>query len=197
MNAGKNKNKRKSQSSADSSSDEKAAKRSKTAFEQARRIMKSELENMGFKMVEDYGNMEWNTFKTEHAEVSTRTNTTVVVAIRDATIIIQLLALCYCSAHFSVLCLEGVPFHVAIVLYHLETHVLKLTLHDSTSLLEGCFASFRCFLVRRAVCRTLRLPFVFVFACIHSKSTCHSCCDKTGQFSIKKQALQKLYHPML
>ena len=25
--------------------------------------MKSELENMGFKMVEDYGNMEWNTFK--------------------------------------------------------------------------------------------------------------------------------------
>ena len=71
MNAGKNKNKRKSQSSADSSSDEKAAKRSKTAFEQARRIMKSELENMGFKMVEDYGNMEWNTFKTEHAEVST------------------------------------------------------------------------------------------------------------------------------
>ena len=53
-----------------------------------------------------------------------------------------------CSAHFSVLCLEGVPFHVAIVLYHLETHdiVLKLTLHYSTSLLiKAVFLLFAAF----------------------------------------------------
>ena len=45
--------------------------------------MKSELENnvMGFKMVEDYGNMEWNTFKTEHAEMSTTNNQVRVTVI--------------------------------------------------------------------------------------------------------------------
>ena len=42
--------------------------------------MKSELETMGFKEVEDYGNMEWNTFKTEHAEVST-TNSKVQMTV--------------------------------------------------------------------------------------------------------------------
>lgn len=30
--------------------------------------MKSELEDMGFKKLEDYGDMEWNIFKTEHPE---------------------------------------------------------------------------------------------------------------------------------
>ena len=67
-------------SAANSSSKERVAKRTKTAFEQAHRIMKSELETMGFKEVEDYGNMEWNTFKTEHAEVST-TNSKVQVTV--------------------------------------------------------------------------------------------------------------------
>ena len=80
MSAGKKTNKRKA-SSADSSSEEKVAKRTKTAFEQARRIMKSELETMGFKEVEDYGNMEWNTFKTEHAEVSTTNNKVQVTVL--------------------------------------------------------------------------------------------------------------------
>ena len=85
MSAGKKTNKRKA-SSADSSSEEKNAKRTKTAFEQARRIMKSELETMGLKEVEDYGNMEWNTFKTEHAEVSTTNNKVqVIVASLTAT----------------------------------------------------------------------------------------------------------------
>ena len=80
MSAGKKTNKRKA-SSVDSSSEEKVAKRTKTAFEQARRIMKSELETMGFKEVEDYGNMEWNTFKTEHAEVSTTNNKVQVTVL--------------------------------------------------------------------------------------------------------------------
>ena len=35
------------------------------------RIMRSELESMGFKELRDYGQMEWNTFKTERSEVST------------------------------------------------------------------------------------------------------------------------------
>ncbi|DBA88010.1 TPA: hypothetical protein ACH3X1_004992 [Trebouxia sp. C0004] len=52
----------------ESSSEEKAAKRTKTAFEQARKVMKSELDNLGFKDIEDYGDMEWGTFKIEHPE---------------------------------------------------------------------------------------------------------------------------------
>ncbi|DBA92354.1 TPA: hypothetical protein ACH3X1_003082 [Trebouxia sp. C0004] len=31
--------------------------------------MKSELDNLGFKDIEDYGDMEWGTFKIEHPEV--------------------------------------------------------------------------------------------------------------------------------
>ncbi|DBA92832.1 TPA: hypothetical protein ACH3X1_003014 [Trebouxia sp. C0004] len=65
---GKSKKKRKS-SSEESSSEEKVAKRTKTAFEQARKVMKSELDNLGFKGIEDYGNMEWGTFMIEHPEV--------------------------------------------------------------------------------------------------------------------------------
>ncbi|KAL0027808.1 hypothetical protein WJX77_007444 [Trebouxia sp. C0004] len=30
--------------------------------------MKSELDNLGFKDIEDYGDMEWGTFKIEHPE---------------------------------------------------------------------------------------------------------------------------------
>ncbi|KAL0024036.1 hypothetical protein WJX77_010620 [Trebouxia sp. C0004] len=68
LRSGKSKKKRKS-SSEESSSEEKVAKRTKTAFEQARKVMKSELDNLGFKGIEDYGNMEWGTFMIEHPEV--------------------------------------------------------------------------------------------------------------------------------
>ncbi|DBA78702.1 TPA: hypothetical protein ACH3X1_008615 [Trebouxia sp. C0004] len=60
--------KRRKSSFEESSSKEKAAKRTKTAFEQARKVMKSELDNLGFKDIEDYGDMEWGTFKIEHPE---------------------------------------------------------------------------------------------------------------------------------
>jgi len=69
MNAGKKK-KRKA-SSEDSSSEEKETKKLKVANENARKMMKSGLDNMGFKTPADFGAMEWMTFKTNHPEVST------------------------------------------------------------------------------------------------------------------------------
>ena len=67
---------------------------------------------------------------------ATCTNTAVTVAIRDITNKIHSLALCSCGDHLRVLCFKNVPLHVAIVLQLLEPHVLELTLHRRTSLLE-------------------------------------------------------------
>lgn len=58
----------------DSSSENKAAKALKVGNESARRMMKSGKDNMGFKEPKDFGAMEWITFKTDHADVSTACN---------------------------------------------------------------------------------------------------------------------------
>jgi len=72
------KKKKRKASSEDSSSEEKETKKLKVANENARRMMKSGLDNKGFKKPADFGAMEWIAFKTNYPAVSTTCNKMLV-----------------------------------------------------------------------------------------------------------------------